>query len=58
MEPTEQVLGSGKSTVLKLIESELASRGSLNKEERVLVAGTDPWGYDPDVRAKSTLRCG
>ena len=47
--------GSGKSTVLKLIEAELASRGAANKDERVLVVGTDPWGYDPDVGAKATL---
>ncbi len=47
--------GSGKSTVLKLIEAELASRSAANEDERVLVVGTDPWGYDPDVGAKATL---
>ena len=47
--------GSGKSTVLGLIEAELAARGSGNGEERVLVIRTDPWGYDPDVGAKATL---
>ena len=47
--------GSGKSTVLKLIEAELASRGVANEDEQILVVGTDPWRYDPDVGAKATL---
>ena len=47
--------GSGKSTVLKLIEAELASRGVVDADEQILVVGTDPWRYDPDVGAKATL---
>lgn len=47
--------GSGKSTVLKLIQAELASRGAVRAEERILVLETDPWRYDPDVGAKATL---
>ena len=47
--------GSGKSTVLKLIEAELASRSVGNADERILVVETDPWMYDPDVGAKATL---
>ena len=47
--------GSGKSTVLKLIEAELASRHETGAEERILVVKTDPWRYDPDVGAKATL---
>ena len=47
--------GSGKSTVLKLIQAELASRSGANTEEQILVVETDPWRYDPDVGAKATL---
>ena len=47
--------GSGKSTVLKLIEAELASRGVVNEDEQILVVETDPWRYDPDVGAKAAL---
>ena len=52
--------GSGKSTVLKLIKTELASREAASKDEasadkRILVVETDPWRYDPDVGAKATL---
>ena len=47
--------GSGKSTVLKLIESELAERDDVNADEQILVIETDPWRYDPDVGAKATL---
>ena len=47
--------GSGKSTVLKLIEAELAARGDANEDEQILVVETDPWRYDPDVGAKATL---
>ena len=46
---------SGKSTVLKLIQSELASRTDANAEDQILVVETDPWRYDPDVGAKATL---
>ena len=47
--------GSGKSTVLKLIKAELASRDVVSEDERILVVETDPWRYDPDVGAKATL---
>ena len=47
--------GSGKSTVLKLIQAELASRSVVNAEGQILVVETDPWRYDPDVGAKATL---
>ena len=52
--------GSGKSTVLKLIKTELASGGVVTKDEacmddRILVVETDPWRYDPSVGAKATL---
>ncbi len=52
--------GSGKSTVLKLIKAELASRDAVSEDEaradkRILVVETDPWRYDPDVGAKATL---
>ena len=47
--------GSGKSTVLKLIQAELASRDVANADEQILVVETDPWRYDPDVGAKATL---
>lgn len=47
--------GSGKSTVLKLIRSDLASRGAVNADDQILVVETDPWRYDPDVGAKATL---
>ncbi len=47
--------GSGKSTVLRLIESDLASRNDARAEKRILVVKTDPWRYDPDVGAKAAL---
>ena len=47
--------GSGKSTVLKLIKAEVASRGLVDAPNQVLVVETDPWRYDPDVGAKVTL---
>ena len=47
--------GSGKSTVLKLIEAELASRGDVNSDQQILVVETVPWRYDPDVGVKATL---
>lgn len=47
--------GSGKSTVLRLIESDLASRNDASAEKRILVVETDPWRYDPDVGAKAAL---
>lgn len=47
--------GSGKSTVLKLIRTDLAARGVVNADDQILVIETDPWRYDPDVGAKATL---
>ena len=52
--------GSGKSTILKLIKAELASRDVVSEDEasvdeRILVVETDPWRYDPSVGAKATL---
>ena len=47
--------GSGKSTVLKLIQAALASRSDANAKDQILVVETDPWRYDPDVGAKATL---
>lgn len=52
--------GSGKSTVLKLIKAELASRVAVSENEskadkRILLVETDPWRYDPDVGAKGSL---
>ena len=47
--------GSGKSTVLKLIQAELGARSGGNKDNQVLVVETDPWRYDRDVGAKATL---
>ena len=47
--------GSGKSTVLKLIKADVASRGVVNGNDQILVVETDPWRYDPDVGAKATL---
>ena len=47
--------GSGKSTVLRLIKAELASRNGVSADKRILVVETEPWRYDPDVGAKGTL---
>lgn len=47
--------GSGKSTVLRLIENELADRSAANEDQRILVVSSDPWRYDPAVGAKATL---
>ena len=41
--------GSGKTTVLGLVKSELAS------DKRVIVVGTTPWAYDPKLDVKTTL---
>lgn len=46
--------GSGKTTVLKLIESGLKER-NLGPDKQILIVGTDPWRYDPAVGAKETL---
>jgi predicted KAP-like P-loop ATPase len=45
--------GSGKTTVLRLIESELRARSS--KEAKILVVVTEPWRYDPAVGAKESV---
>ncbi|MCC8477267.1 KAP family NTPase [Streptomyces globisporus] len=45
--------GSGKTTVLRLIEDELALQP--RTDATVLVISTDPWRYDPGVGAKETL---
>jgi len=47
--------GSGKSTVLKLIESELESRSDSEQNRRILIVASVPWRYDPAVGAKATL---
>ncbi len=47
--------GSGKSTVLKLIKADIASRSAASEDDQILVVETDPWRYDPDVGAKGTL---
>lgn len=47
--------GSGKSTVLELIESDLSGRSAADAEQDILVVRTDPWRYDPAVGAKATL---
>src|SRR5260370_42430218 len=46
--------GSGKTTILRLIEADLAVR-SLPEGQQILVVPTDPWRYDPSVGAKETL---
>jgi len=45
--------GSGKSTVLALIEHELEARQDSKK--KILVVKTQPWRYDPTLGAKETL---
>jgi hypothetical protein len=45
--------GSGKTTVLRLIEAELRKRDS--EPSSVLVVRTDPWRYDPQLGAKESL---
>lgn len=47
--------GSGKSTVLKLIYSELSTRTATSGGPHVLTVQTDPWRYDPTLGAKGTL---
>lgn len=47
--------GSGKSTVLQLIETQLADRSAREPNQRILVVRSDPWRYDPAVGAKATL---
>jgi predicted KAP-like P-loop ATPase len=45
--------GSGKTTVLGLVESELGERAE--DSAKVLVIKTDPWRYDPNTGAKESL---
>jgi len=47
--------GSGKSTVLKLINAEAVSRSAVSADDQILVVETGPWRYDPDVGAKVSL---
>lgn len=46
--------GSGKTTVLRLVESGLRKR-NLGPDKQLLIVPTDPWRYDPSVGAKETL---
>jgi hypothetical protein len=46
--------GSGKTTILRLIDADLAVRPLLEGKQ-VLVVPTDPWRYDPSEGAKETL---
>jgi hypothetical protein len=45
--------GSGKTTVLGLVEQELEERAEAGR--KVLVIRTEPWRYDPTTGAKETL---
>lgn len=45
--------GSGKTTVLALVEQELEARASA--DTRVLVITTEPWRYDPLTGSKESL---
>lgn len=45
--------GSGKTTVLKLVEAELKNRSS--DEDHVVLVRTDPWRFDPAVGAKESI---
>ena len=45
--------GSGKTTVLGLVEEELGRR--VNEAQKILVIKTEPWRYDPMTGAKETL---
>lgn len=47
--------GSGKSTVLRLVEQGLPERHTVGANQQVLVVRTDPWRYDPSVGAKASL---
>lgn len=46
--------GSGKTTVLRLVEGGLRER-NLGPEKQIVIVPTDPWRYDPSVGAKETL---
>lgn len=45
--------GSGKTTVLELVEADLEQRST--PESKVVVVRTDPWRYDPAVGAKESI---
>jgi len=45
--------GSGKTTVLGLVEAALQGRTS--KDQKILVIRTEPWRYDPATGAKESL---
>ncbi len=45
--------GSGKTTVLTLVEQDLDARST--DERRILVIRTEPWRYDPSTGAKESL---
>lgn len=45
--------GSGKTTVLQLVEADLNERSS--DDDKVVVVRTDPWRYDPSVGAKESI---
>lgn len=45
--------GSGKTTVLQLVEAELKRLS--NCETKILVVSTDPWRYDPATGVKESL---
>lgn len=45
--------GSGKTTVLGLVEQELEDRA--DEDRKVLVIRTEPWRYDPATGAKESL---
>ncbi|UOQ89477.1 KAP family NTPase [Agromyces endophyticus] len=46
--------GSGKTSVLELIQAEIASRSETG-DETVLVVSTQPWRYDPTIGPKESL---
>jgi predicted KAP-like P-loop ATPase len=45
--------GSGKTTVLRLINDSLVSQNL--EDSKVLIVNTDPWRYDPTTGAKESL---
>jgi hypothetical protein len=46
--------GSGKTTVLELVKSDLDARSDLD-QAKILTVRTDPWRYDPALGAKESL---
>jgi hypothetical protein len=47
--------GSGKTSVLELVMSEINQRSSTTADRKVLVIPTQPWRYDPAVGPKESL---